>query len=54
MIQANSGIFFIRSDHVEVVGRTKSEERLLQISLHLLPDALLYVIGAVALIPVKH
>lgn len=34
--------------------RTQSEERLLQISLHLLPDALLHVVGAVALIPLKH
>lgn len=38
----------------EFVGRTQSEEGLLQISLHLLPDALLHVVGTVALIPLKH
>lgn len=33
---------------------TQSEEGLLQISLHLLPDALLHVVRTVALIPLKH
>lgn len=37
----------------EFIGRTQGEEGLLQISLHLLPDALLHVVGAVALIPVE-
>lgn len=37
----------------ELVGRTQGEEGLLQISLHLLPYALLHVVGAVALIPFK-
>lgn len=38
----------------EFSERTQSEEGLLQVSLHLLPDALLHVVGTVALIPLKH
>lgn len=34
--------------------RTQSEEGLLQVSLHLLPDALLHVVWTVALIALKH
>lgn len=37
----------------DVVFVTQSEEGLLQVSLHLLPDALLHVVRTVALIPLK-
>lgn len=41
-------------EYLMFLRRTQSEEGPLQISLHLLPDALLHVVGAVALIPLKH
>lgn len=42
------------STGIPFVGRTQSEEGLLQISFHLLLDALLDVVGTVALISLKH
>lgn len=33
---------------------TQSEEGLLQVSLHLLPDALLHVVRTVALVAIEH
>lgn len=41
-------------EYLMFLRRTQSEEGFLQIPLHLLPDALLHVVGAVALIPLKH
>lgn len=45
---------FLREERGIFCCVTQSEEGFLQISLHLLPDALLDVVRTVALVPLKH